>query len=85
MQYLHLSFTPGARGLARLAAAAVAAALLGACASAGPKPWERDLMARPEMALDAAAIEGAIDDHIYFSKEGATGGRGTGGGGCGCN
>jgi len=85
MQYLRVSFTPAARCLARLAAPALAAALLGACASAGPKPWERDLMARPEMALDAAAIEGAIDDHIYFSKEGATGGRGTGGGGCGCN
>jgi hypothetical protein len=61
------------------------ALLLGACASAGPKPWERDLMARPEMALDAAAVEPAIHDHIYFSKEGATGGRGTSAGGCGCN
>lgn len=27
----------------------------------------------------------AIDDHIYFSREGASGGRSFGGGGCGCN
>ena len=69
----------------RWTAAALTALLLGACASSGPKPWERDLMARPEMAMDAAAIDGSIDDHIYFSKEGATGGRGTSAGGCGCN
>ena len=25
------------------------------------------------------------DDHIYFSKEASSGGRGFGGGGCGCN
>ncbi len=73
------------RRLPRWTAAALAALLLGACANPGPKPWERDLMARPEMALDAAAVDGSIDDHIYFSKEGATGGRGTSAGGCGCN
>jgi hypothetical protein len=26
-----------------------------------------------------------IDEHIYFSKEGSTGGQEVGGGGCGCN
>jgi len=70
-----------ARGLALL----VAALTLNACGTVGPKPWERDLMARPDMALDAAPIDSAIDDHVYFSKEGASGGRGFGGGGCGCN
>ena len=30
-------------------------------------------------------LEAAIDDHIYFSKEASSGGRGFGGGGCGCN
>ena len=73
------------RLLLHCTAAALAALVLGACANNGPKPWERDLMARPEMALDAAAVDGSIDDHIYFSKEGATGGRGTSAGGCGCN
>jgi hypothetical protein len=27
----------------------------------------------------------SIDEHIYFSKEGSTGGQDVGGGGCGCN
>jgi len=71
--------------LAAALAAAIGLALLGGCSVAGPKPWDRDLMAKPEMALDAAAIDSSIDDHVYFSKEGATGGRGFGGGGCGCN
>jgi hypothetical protein len=37
------------------------------------------------MQLDAYPVDAAIDDHIYFSKEAASGGRGFGGGGCGCN
>jgi hypothetical protein len=61
------------------------AGALGACSSVGVKPWDRDLMARPDMAPDPAPIDSAIDDHIYFSKEASTGGRGFGGGGCGCN
>jgi hypothetical protein len=52
---------------------------------AGVQPWERDVLARPEMSLDAAPLDAAIDDHIYFSKEASSGGRGFGGGGCGCN
>ncbi len=30
-------------------------------------------------------LEAATDDHIYFSKEASSGGRGFGSGGCGCN
>ena len=47
------------------------------------KPWERDLHAREDMQI--RALDTAIDDHIYFSKEASSGGRGFGGGGCGCN
>lgn len=64
--------------------AAVALSLSG-CASLGVEPWERDVLARPEMSLDANSLDAAIDDHIYFSKEASSGGRGFGGGGCGCN
>lgn len=64
----------------------IAAALaLSGCANLGVQPWERDVLARPEMSLDAYALDAAIDDHIYFSKEASSGGRGFGGGGCGCN
>ena len=59
--------------------------LLGLAGCAGVQPWERDVLARPEMSLDNAPLEAAIDDHIYFSKEASSGGRGFGGGGCGCN
>ncbi len=55
------------------------------CASLGVEPWERDVLAKDEMQLNADPVEAAIDDHIYFSKEASSGGRGFGGGGCGCN
>jgi hypothetical protein len=58
---------------------------LSACSNLGVKPWERDTLARPEMQLINDAVEAGLDDHIYFSKEASSGGRGFGGGGCGCN
>lgn len=59
--------------------------LLGACSQLGVQPWERELLARPGMQLNASPLDAAADDHTYFSKEAATGGRSFGGGGCGCN
>lgn len=55
------------------------------CAHLGVQPWERDLLARKSMQLDSDPIESGLDEHIYFSKEASSGGRGFGGGGCGCN
>lgn len=67
--------------------AALGAALLGlgGCSTIGVQPWERDLLARPAMQWDADGVDAAIDEHVYFSKEASSGGRGFGGGGCGCN
>ena len=59
--------------------------LLSGCSSLGVKPWERDILARDDMALESASMDSAFDDHIYFSKEASSGGKGFGGGGCGCN
>jgi len=59
--------------------------LLTGCSSLGVQPWERDLLAKKEMALTASPIDAALDDHIYFSKEASSGGKSFGGGGCGCN
>lgn len=56
-----------------------------ACAGIGPKPWEKDLMAQTAMQPDPYPIQTATDEHIYFSKEASSGGRGFAGGGCGCN
>ncbi|HSM29680.1 MAG TPA: DUF4266 domain-containing protein [Woeseiaceae bacterium] len=60
-------------------------ALASGCSTMGVEPWERDILARDDMQLTADPVEAAIDDHIYFSKEASSGGRGFGGGGCGCN
>ncbi len=58
---------------------------LGGCGVIGVKVWQRDIMARPEMQFDNHINNRSIDDHVYFSKEASSGGRGFGGGGCGCN
>ena len=55
------------------------------CSSMGVQPWEREILAMDEMQLTSDPLEAATDDHIYFSKEASSGGRGFGGGGCGCN
>ena len=59
--------------------------VLTACAHWGAEPWERDILAKREMGPNHNGLEMAVDDHIYFSKEASSGGRGYGGGGCGCN
>ncbi len=59
--------------------------VISGCSSMGVEPWERDILAKEEMQLVTDPIEAATDDHIYFSKEASSGGRGFGGGGCGCN
>ncbi len=71
------------RNLIPLAALAVLAALGGGCQQV--KPWQRGTLADPIMRADRDPIMVMQDDHIYFSREAAAGGRGVGGGGCGCN
>jgi hypothetical protein len=66
-----------------LAGSVAIASLL--CGCAGVEPWDRDVLARPDMQIVADPLEAAVDEHIYFSKEASSGGRGFGGGGCGCN
>ncbi len=48
-------------------------------------PWERDLLARPEMLLDPNRNAAALKDQVYFSKEASSGGAAAAGAGCGCN
>jgi hypothetical protein len=60
-------------------------ALASGCSSIGVKPWQREMLSREDMELNANAIDDAIDDHLYFSKEASSGGRSFAGGGCGCN
>jgi hypothetical protein len=49
------------------------------------KPWERGTLADYTMRGDRDQLGAALDEHVFFSRETASGGRGVGGGGCGCN
>ena len=49
------------------------------------KPHQRELLADRIMQLDAEGQERAAEEHILSNREGAVGGTGTSGGGCGCN
>ena len=62
-----------------------ALAMIGLSACAGVEPWDRDVLARPDMQLVSEPAETAADEHIDFRKEASSGGQGFGGGGCGCN
>ena len=65
-----------------------ALAFLSGCASAPltrVKPWERATLADYTMRPDRDPLHTALAEHVYFSRETATGGRGVGGSGCGCN
>ena len=72
------------RAMLGVAALALAAVVSG-CATAPVKPWDRDLLAKPQMKFVPLPIEHAVDQHVYFSKEGSQGGMDAAGGGCGCN
>ena len=71
-----------------LALALVGLAVLGGgCSTARwtVKPHQRELLADRIMKLDGDAQERAADQHMLANREGAVGGDGTSGGGCGCN
>ena len=50
-----------------------------------PKPWEKGNLALEEMTMGGDPQDKHFTDHIYTSKQAASGGYGVGGGGCGCN
>ncbi|MFY9925476.1 MAG: DUF4266 domain-containing protein [Opitutaceae bacterium] len=70
-----------------LAGLAAAALLLGGCVSnpVRVRPWERAALADEDMNPDRDALGTAMSEHVYFSRGAASGGRGVGGSGCGCN
>lgn len=60
--------------------------VLGGCAMSRPvQPWEKGILAKPEMTFESDRLDTAFVEHVYSSKEAASGGSGVGGGGCGCN
>jgi Domain of unknown function (DUF4266) len=67
--------------------ALAAAGALGACAMPEPwvKPYERERLADPLMKFQRDALSAKHLEHVHEVREGARGGTGVQGGGCGCN
>ncbi len=72
------------RALLGLIAVAAGMASSG-CAMQAPKPWQKGVLAKPEMTMAGDMLELKLNDHTWSSKEASFGGFGVGGGGCGCN
>jgi len=67
------------------ALAGLALTLLAGCAMSPPQAWEKGNLAKREMTMGGDPLDERYTQHIYSSKENASGGYGVGGGGCGCN
>jgi hypothetical protein len=76
-----------ARSLLRATLGVAAAAALCGCGNIEPwvKPYERQALADPIMALDPHPISSSYMHHVFEAREGARGAQGSAGGGCGCN
>jgi hypothetical protein len=83
-QKLNVSFTNCRRSDFRLlAAVAFGAVLLSGCAHV--QPWQRGVLSESVMRADSDPLGMLFAEHMWFSREAVAGGRGVGGGGCGCN
>lgn len=71
------------RNILHLFALALFVASIAGCNTV--KPWQRETLADPIMQPDKSPMASALSEHVYFSREAASGGRTVGGGGCGCN
>lgn len=58
-------------------------AILGGCATV--LPYERERLAQPDMQLASSPELSLAEGHATEVREGAAGGMGGAGGGCGCN
>ena len=67
----------------KLVLAVLLATLGGGCARV--RPWQREDLARRSMVEDRERGEQRFEQHQRGSREGADGGTGQPGGGCGCN
>lgn len=49
------------------------------------QPYERANLADPIMSFSRDPVSSAYRNHVFEAREGARGGEGSQGGGCGCN
>jgi len=59
--------------------------LLTGCGTPIPQRQYGRYLGDPTMRPERDPVGLALAEHMYFSREAASGGRGVGGGGCGCN
>ena len=60
--------------------------LLSACAiEPWVQPYERANLADPVMSFSRNPVSSSYRKHVFEAREGARGGEGSQGGGCGCN
>jgi hypothetical protein len=73
--------------ICRAAATAFSLFAFAGCSLIQPvQPWEKGVLAKPEMTIQGNdPLDAKFAEHIYYSREAASGGSGVGGGGCGCN
>jgi hypothetical protein len=58
---------------------------LAACGAKPVKPWQREALQRPEMAVEPDPLLATYRRHTEFSKEASSGDAAMAGVGCGCN
>jgi hypothetical protein len=58
---------------------------LSACGRYAVRPDEKEFLADRIMQPDYDATSQGVEQHILTNREGASGGYGAAGGGCGCN
>lgn len=61
----------------------IALVLLSGCVHVAP--YAREDLSRTSMDASREASEVTFEAHVHDAREGATGGHGSTGGGCGCN
>jgi len=71
------------RAVLLIASLVAAAASVTGCVHVAP--YEREYLASPAMDVSQERQEAAFKAHVFTAREGATGGSGATGGGCGCN
>lgn len=62
-----------------------AALWTGVAGCAAVQPWQRGTLSEYTMRPDRDPLRDSLREHVHFTREAAAGGRGVGGGGCGCN
>jgi hypothetical protein len=60
-------------------------ALAAGCGRNAVRASEKEFLADQVMVFDDDGQESASDEHVLTNREGSAGGKGSRGGGCGCN